>query len=154
MLRGLEPSTAASGPRVGHVFDALNFDGTTFTVDAHHSCGHRGLGGIAPFVAPTSGPLTLPPSPSIAPACISHVAATTQLYIFAIPLKKHGAAGGGPHWNGVEVAGPVNAGDNPWVFAPLAPGLTMIGGGRYDFVVATAFQHPTPAPSSSPKNVL
>lgn len=149
------PDKASTGPRIGHVYTGLDFDGTTFTVNAHRSCGHRGLGGLKPYTATASGALVLTASPSVAPTCAPNpLPSTTELFIFAIPLKKHGVAAGGPHWGGVEVAGPAAVSStNEWVFPALAPGLTTVSGARYDFVIATAYQHPphpTPAPSSSP----
>lgn len=124
------------GSRIGTVYTALAFDGTTFTIEQHHSCGHRGLGGITPYVAPTSGPLALNPSspPSFAPACVPKKKTTAKIYIFAVKVPP----GGGPHWSGVQVAGPANLTDNPWTFPVLSPGLTMVGGAKYDFVVASA----------------
>ena len=140
---------------IRHIYAQLNFDGTAFTEVAHTTCGHRGLGGMTPYAAPTSGPLTLAASLSVTPRCVPSTAASPvpQLYIFAIRLHSHHGGhvvADAAHFNGVMIAGPANLTDNPWIFAPTAPGLTMVGGDSYDFVVATLWTHPTPQPSASP----
>ena len=144
----LAPDAPPSGLVIRHIYADLSFDGTTFTVDAHKSCGHRGLGGVNPYAAPASGALVLASSPSLTPVCVPNPAPSNppQIYIFAISRHKgaHGA-----HWSGVPIAGPASLSDNPWVFAPLAPGLTMTAGQNYDFVVATSWQHPSREPSAS-----
>ena len=130
---------------IGHVYGQLAFDGTNFTEIAHAHCGHRGLGGMTPYTAPTSGPLSLGGSLSLAPLCIpaSPPSAPPQVYVFAIQLHAHhGRHGGGAHFDGVMIAGPANLTDNPWVFAPASPGLTMVAGAKYDFVIATMRTHP------------
>lgn len=146
-LRAL-PDAPPTGLVIRHVYAGLSFDGTAFTVVAHKSCGHRGLGGLTPYTAPASGLLVFTASPSLTPVCVPNPAPSTAplIYIFAIARHKgaHGA-----HWSGVPVAGPASLTDNPWVFAPLAPGLTMTGGQNYDFVVASSWQHPSPEPSAS-----
>ncbi|HEY1975096.1 MAG TPA: hypothetical protein VGG89_00945 [Candidatus Baltobacteraceae bacterium] len=133
--------TSSSTVVIRHVFAGLTFDGTSFTAIAHRSCGHRGLGGITPYVAPTSAPLALAASPSIVPVCVSsHGNITGNVYIFAIARhgKGSGHSAGAAHWNAVPVAGPAAITDNPWIFAPLSPGLSMVGGQNYDFVVGTS----------------
>ncbi|HZZ00739.1 MAG TPA: hypothetical protein VFE36_14320 [Candidatus Baltobacteraceae bacterium] len=150
-IHGLVPE-ATGTYNIRHVFAGLTFDGTTFAVETHRSCGHRGLGGITPYVAPTTGPLALTASLSLAPMCVpEHAKVSGDVYIFAI--AKHGSGSGkgadAAHWGGVPIAGPAAITDNPWVFAPLSPGLTMTGGQKYDFVVATSWQHPSPEPSAS-----
>lgn len=146
------PDRPPSGLVIRHIYAGLTFDGTNFSVIAHRSCGHRGLGGIAPWVAPTSGPLALTASPSLTPVCVpTHGSPSGDVYIFAIARhgKGSGHNPGAAHWAGVPVAGPVSVADSPWVFAPLSPGLTMTGGQKYDFVVASSWQHPSPEPSAS-----
>lgn len=146
-LRAL-PDKASTGLIIRRVYAGLSFDGTTFTVVAHKSCGHRGLGGAVPYLAPATGSLVIAAPVPITPVCVPNPAPSTAplIYIFAIARHKgaHGA-----HWSGVAVAGPAALTDNPWVFAPLAPGLTMTGGQNYDFVVASSRQHPSPEPSAS-----
>lgn len=131
------PNAPPSGMVIRRVYAGLSFDGTTFTVDAHKSCGHRGLGGLTPYVATASGSLVLGASPSLTPVCVPNPPPTTapQIYIFAIARHARAHAA---HWNGVPVAGPANLTDNPWVFTPLSPGLTTVAGDKYDFVVATS----------------
>lgn len=150
-LRAL-PDKPSTGLIIRHIYAGLTFDGTNFSEIAHRSCGHRGLGGIAPYVAPTSGPLILSASPTLTPACVSKNASPSgDVYIFAIARhgKGHGHNPGAAHWNGVPIAGPVSLTDSPWIFVPLSPGLTMSGGQQYDFVVASSRQHPSPEPSAS-----
>jgi len=145
---------AAPVSAIRHVYARLTFDGTNFTEVADKNCGHRGLGGMTPYAAPTSGPLTLAGSLSLAPRCVPSPAPSTlpQLFVFAIRLNAHhgGGGGGGAHFNGTMIAGPANLTDSPWVLAPTSPGLTMVGGAKYDFVVASMWTHPTPEPSASP----
>jgi len=147
------PSTPPSPPpgtgAIGRIVAALSFNGTTFSIVAHQSCGHRGLGGIPPYAAPTSGPLTLSASVSVTPTCVPSplpsASSLPQLYVYAIALhgkgrghglSRRGGGGGKGHFNGVPIAGPANLTDNPWSFAPLSPGLTMVKGAKYDFVIA------------------
>ena len=144
----MAPDKASSALVIRHVYAGLSFDGANFTVDSHKSCGHRGLGGLTAFVASAGAQLVLNGSPSLTPVCVPNPAPSTAplIYIFAVARHKgaHSA-----HWSGVPIAGPANLTDNPWVFAPLSPGLTMIAGQKYDFVVATSWQHPSPEPSAS-----
>jgi len=140
----IAPNAPTTAVVVRHVFAGLTFDGTTFTVESHRSCGHRGLGGITPYVPTASGTLVLTDSVSIAPTCVSsHAKVTGSLYIFAI--ARHSGTGttsgtdaSHPHWNGVPIAGPANITDNPWVFAPISTGVALTAGDSYDFVVATS----------------
>jgi hypothetical protein len=146
---------AAPISAIRHIYARLSFDGTAFTEVADANCGHRGLGGMTPYAAPTSGPLTLAGSVTVTPRCVPSPMPSTvpQLYVFAIRLSAH--HGGDPraaHFGGVMIAGPANVSDNPWVLAPTAPGLTMVGGAKYDFVVATMWAHPSPEPSPSPSS--
>lgn len=39
---------------------------------------------------------------------------------------------------GYAIAGPVNPGDNPWIFAPLTPPLNLTAGSQYTFYVGIA----------------
>jgi hypothetical protein len=145
------PHAAPSGLVIRHIYADLTFDGSTFTVETKNSCGHRGLGGVTPYTAPTSGPLVFAASStiSVTPRCVPSTAPSPvpQLYIFAIDRDRRHSPGA--HWNGVPVAGPANLTDNPWIFTPMSPGLTMVGGDNYDFVIATSWQHPSPEPSAS-----
>lgn len=136
---------AAPVSAIRHIYGRLTFDGTTFTEAADAHCGHRGLGGMKPYTAPASGGLVLGASLSLAPRCVpSKGPSSAELYVFAIRLHAHhGGHGGGAHFDGVAIAGPANLTDNPWVFAPTSPGLTMVAGDKYDFVVATMWAHPT-----------
>jgi len=151
---GLAPATAmnllapqaAPASAIRHIYGRLSFDGTNFTEVADNHCGHRGLGGMTAYTAPTSGALVLGGSISLTPRCVpsSALSSSPQLYVFAIRLHAHhGGHGGGAHFNGVVMAGPANLTDNPWVFAPASPGLTMVAGAKYDFVIATMWEHPT-----------
>lgn len=144
-MRVLAPQ-AAPVSAIRHIYGRLNFDGTTFTEVADANCGHRGLGGMTPYTAPASGALVLGSSISVTPRCVPSPAPSNppQIYVFAIQLHAHhGGHGGGAHFNGVVVAGPANLTDNPWIFAPASPGLTMVAGAKYDFVIATMWSHPT-----------
>lgn len=185
----------------------LSFDGSSFTVPSISSC--TALPTAAPFTAPTSGPLTLAGSVSIAPTCVpssssssSSSSGSGQLYIVAAVTcfagnqsssgsdssnsgnccnssssnssssgcgsnsqnamrRPHdgggcstGLQGGGedvvrmqPRDQGnactvfgYAIAGPVNPGDNPWMFAPLAPPLNLTAGSQYTFYVGVANQ--------------
>src|SRR5262249_43481988 len=51
---------------------------------------------------------------------------------------------------GTAVAGPVNVHDDPWVFTPSAPGLTMEAGSSYEFFVARMHAPPAPTPTPFP----
>jgi hypothetical protein len=138
------PNAPTTAVVVRHVFAGLTYDGTNFTVETHRSCGHRGLGGITPYVPTANGTVVLSSSLSMTPMCVSsHAKVTGSLYIFAI--ARHGGTGstGGtdasrPHWNGVPIAGPANVTDNPWVFAPITTGVAVTAGDKYDFVVASS----------------
>ena len=137
---------AAPVSAIRHIYGRLSFDGTNFTEVTDARCGHRGLGGMAPYAAPTSGPLVLPGNISLTPRCVpsSPRKSSAQVYVFAVRLHAHhGGHGGGAHFDGVMIAGPANLTDNPWVFAPTSPGLTMVAGDKYDFVIATMWTHPT-----------
>jgi len=143
-MRALPDAPPPGTVVVRHVFAGLTFDGTNFTVETHRSCGHRGLGGITPYVPTASATLVLTADVSMAPACVpKHGNVSGNVYIFAI--ARHGGTGSGtgtdaarPHWNGVPIAGPVNITDNPWDFAPISTGVALTAGDSYDFVVATS----------------
>ncbi|HTX60039.1 MAG TPA: hypothetical protein VMH02_10235 [Verrucomicrobiae bacterium] len=159
----------------------LTFDGSTFAVAS--SCRPNAA---TPYVAPTSGPLTLTGSVSIAPTCVpspqpsgsptsSPTASPTSpsgsgaapdhggwrdnsaLYIVAVHDSGHGHHAVAPR-DGLGrpalVAGPAAITDDPWVFAPDSPGLTMHGGASYSFYIiavpATGSPRPSPTPRPTP----
>jgi hypothetical protein len=145
----VSPNSPPTGLVIRHIYASLSFDGTNFTVNAHKSCGHRGLGGLPSYTAPASGQLVLTASPSLTPVCVPNPAPSTPPLIDIFAIARHSGGAHGAHWSGVPIAGPANLTDNPWVFAPLSPGLTMTAGQKYSFVVATSWQHPSPEPSAS-----
>jgi hypothetical protein len=145
----------------------LSFNGTNFTI-VPGPCFEGDPNDAPPYVAPTSGPLVLSGSISIAPTCapspLPSFSPLPGLYVVAIPLTNsssdrvgHTAAARWPALNAslsnlpiipaVAIAGPANLANNPWVFAPDSPGLTTEGGMSYGFFIAIPAPMRPPLPS-------
>lgn len=144
---------------------ALSFDGTSFSTPAGGQCGLGGVFHTTPYMAPTSGPLTLSGSVTIAPTCVPSPSpsgspppwTTNQLYIVGVQLPNHHTGhafreggGGFPNLNIYAVAGPASVGSSPWSFAALTPGLTFQAGANYEFLIVALPTPPSPQPSSAP----
>jgi len=144
----------------------LSFDGANFSVVAN-SCFNGDPEDAPPYAAPTSGPLTLAGSVTIAPTCVPSplpsFSPLPQLFIVAVDLSATGDARRAQaahrahtHSNALQpmddgfgvaavaIAGGVNITDNPWVFAPDSPGLTMTAGTNYGFFIAAELPPPPP----------
>jgi hypothetical protein len=159
------PSPLPSGTGNYFLLHPLSFNGTTFTV-VPGSCFGFYHGNAPPYVAPTSGPLTLSGPVTVTPTCVPSPlpsalpssAPIAQLYIVALPLPsspgakplakisaswQHGRHHGIP---ATAIAGPAYLASNPWTFAPDTPGLTMAGGTSYGFFIAIQAPSPPPVP--------
>jgi hypothetical protein len=160
------PSPLPSGTGNYFLLHPLSFNGSTFST-VPGSCWGFYHGNAPPYVAPTSGPLTLGGPVTIAPTCVPSPlpsalpssAPIAQLYIVALPLpsstsqKQSGLSASWQHgWHhgipATAVAGPAYLASNPWTFSPDTPGLTMVGGTSYGFFIA--IQAPSPPPIPSP----
>lgn len=100
------------------------------------SCSH-GPGSIPAYVAPASGPLLLNGNVSMQPICVPKHQHTDRLFIVAIPKRGHMDMMGGGPYKGMPIAGAADMAASTWVFKPMSPGLTMTGGMKYEFVIAT-----------------
>ncbi|MBV8489751.1 MAG: hypothetical protein JO199_04400, partial [Candidatus Eremiobacteraeota bacterium] len=146
----------------------LSFDGTNFTV-VPNTCFDGDPQAAPPYVASSSGALTLSGAVTIAPTCVPSplpsYSPLPQLYIVAVSVNgnygyssKHAARRSMHHnfklpfdrsWGvpAVAVAGGANITDNPWSFAPDYPGLTTTAGASYAFFIAAPIPPmPTPPP--------
>ena len=72
-----------------------------------------------------------------------------QLYIVGEQTNRGGGGGNlTPNKQSfVTIAGPVTSTDNPWSFAPSAPGMMLQSGSKYIFFVASLPPAPSPSPS-------
>jgi hypothetical protein len=80
--------------------------------------------------APASETLTLSSSILLMPGCSPEPAEAFSVYVVAeqLPVDKGFPA--------VAIAGPANAGEHPWVFAPIPSSFKMPAGFKYAFFVA------------------
>lgn len=161
------PPSATPTPSGNYVLlQPMSYDGTTFAPVANQ-CFHGDPHDAPPYVAPTSGPLAIPAAVTVTPTCVPSplpsFSPLPQLYMVAIQLGDDDAkrASKREHLRAfklpmdfhlgvpaVAIAGPANIPDNPWSFAPDAPGLTMTGGASYVFFIAIAVPTPPPVPST------
>jgi hypothetical protein len=145
-----------------YLLGAVSYNGSTFSVVPTNHCNyHANPFQAPPYVAPTSGPLTLSGAVQVAPTCVPSPLPSglpsplPQLYIVGmqVPSNDRHKIVATPHglrfaWPAVAIAGPSQATSNPWSFAPDSPGLTLQSGQSYVFFVA--FQVPSPPPTPSP----
>ena len=170
-MDGTSPSPGPTqSPSSNYVLlQPLGFDGTNFSVVAD-SCFESDPQDAPPYVAPSSGALTLSGPVSVTPTCVPSplpsASPLPQLYIVAVDLTysvdavhaarhHHATAHGfavpmddGSSVPAVAIAGGVNVTDNPWSFAPDSPCLTMTAGTSYAFFIA-AQAAPTPPPTQT-----
>jgi len=122
----------------------MSYDGTSFAQTG--TCSNNVQDAPA-YTAPSDGALQLSANVSAAPTCAPDGGddAGRQLYLVAVQTESSGSQDGArtrrPREDGggipaIAIAGPVNAADSAWSFAPDAPGLTMQAGMSYAFFIA------------------
>ena len=104
----------------------LVFDGTSFRVPATFKACATSWD-PSPYTAPSSGMLKLRETAMLMPGCAPKTNGTpAKLYIVIAKL---------PENQGIAIAGPVNAGEDPWIFVPIANACNMEAGAKYTFFV-------------------
>jgi hypothetical protein len=152
-LAGIAASTAlahAGGiaraippPPSFHPILPLDFDGTTFRVSPSFvACETSWY--ETPHVAAADGTLALNGAVLLMPGC-APADSSAKLYVIAVQIDPQTQPGPrvyprdfGQTFAAIPVAGPSNADEHPWIFAPIANALTMKAGKGYAFFVAEA----------------
>jgi hypothetical protein len=160
-------SPTPAPPQKFILLQALSFNGSSFSLVAN-ACFRGNPNFAPPYVAPTSGPLTLSGNVTIAPTCVPSplpsISPLPTLTIVAVALASvgsdkhahvaHPPAAHGFHfplplsWGvpAVAVASGASISAASWVFTPDSPGLTVTGGASYAFFIAVALPTPPPQP--------